>query len=60
VLVPGLRQLPRVWDALVEVSRYGCTLRTRDDAVARVIDPVLPLIVPDSPDDGPTRSRGPT
>ncbi|WP_141693303.1 hypothetical protein [Curtobacterium sp. UCD-KPL2560] len=58
VLVPGLQQLPRAWDALVEVSRYGCTLRTRDGTVARAVEPVLPLLEPDHVPRVPARSGG--
>ncbi|WP_139199859.1 hypothetical protein [Curtobacterium sp. MCBA15_008] len=32
VLVPGLSLLPRRFDVVVEVTRYGCTVRRRDDS----------------------------
>lgn len=46
VLVPGLGQLPRRWDAAVEVTRYGCTLRRPDAHRGTPIAPVLPQLRP--------------
>ena len=44
VLVPGLSQLPRRFDVVVEVTRYGCTVRRRDDPRGVPIAPALPQI----------------
>jgi len=44
VLVPGLSLLPRRFDVVVEVTRYGCTVRRRDDPRGVPIAPALPQI----------------
>lgn len=44
VLVPGLGTMPRLWDAAVEVTRYGCTVRRPPDRRGVTLRPVLPLL----------------
>jgi len=44
VLVPVDDQVPRRWDALVVVTRYGCTVRRSDESRGIPVDPVLPLL----------------
>ncbi|WP_144712189.1 hypothetical protein [Curtobacterium pusillum] len=44
VLVPGTGTIPCRWDAVVEVTRYGCALRRPDDDRATAIAPVLPQL----------------
>ncbi|SOC86580.1 hypothetical protein SAMN05660766_0232 [Curtobacterium sp. 314Chir4.1] len=46
VLVPGPGQVPRAWDLLVEVTRYGCTVRRRDETTGVPVSPVLPELDP--------------
>ncbi|TDN44797.1 hypothetical protein EDF64_104200 [Curtobacterium flaccumfaciens] len=50
VLVPGLGQLPRRFDLVVEVTRYGCTARGHDKSRGVPIAPALPQIVPPGSD----------
>jgi hypothetical protein len=44
VLVPGLGTMPRLWDAAVEVTRYGCTVRRPPDRRGVTLTPVLPVL----------------
>lgn len=44
VLVPGLGTMPRLWDAAVEVTRYGCTVRRPPDRRGVTVRPVLPVL----------------
>lgn len=44
VLVPGLGTMPRLWDAAVEVTRYGCTVRRPLDRRGVTLTPVLPVL----------------
>lgn len=44
VLVPGLGTMPRLWDAAVEVTRYGCTVRRPRDRRGVTLTPVLPVL----------------
>ncbi|WIE70666.1 hypothetical protein [Curtobacterium sp. MCJR17_020] len=44
VLVPGLGAMPRLWDAAVEVTRYGCTVRRPPDRRGVTLRPVLPVL----------------
>lgn len=44
VLVPGLGTMPRRWDAAVEVTRYGCTVRRPPDRRGVTLTPVLPVL----------------
>ncbi|QSB22516.1 hypothetical protein [Curtobacterium sp. 24E2] len=44
VLVPGLGAMPRLWDAAVEVTRYGCTVRRPPDRRGVTVRPVLPVL----------------
>ncbi|QZQ54088.1 hypothetical protein KZI27_12155 [Curtobacterium sp. TC1] len=46
VLVPGLGTMPRLWDAAVEVTRYGCTVRRPPDRRGVTLTPVLPVLSP--------------
>ena len=46
VLVPGPGQVPRTWDVAVEVTRYGCTVRRRDETTGVPVSPVLPELDP--------------
>lgn len=50
VLVRGLAQLPRRWDLLVEVTRYGCTVRRPGDSRGTPIVPALPVLGADGAD----------
>jgi hypothetical protein len=47
VLVAGLGSAPRQRDVTVEVSRYGCSVRRRDDHAVVRVSPALPVLVPD-------------
>ncbi|TDW74696.1 hypothetical protein EDF51_101713 [Curtobacterium sp. PhB25] len=44
VLVPGLGAMPGLWDAAVEVTRYGCTVRRPPDRCGVTLRPVLPVL----------------
>lgn len=44
VLVPSDRLRPRAWDTLVEVTRYGCSVRRVQDHRSRGLDPALPAL----------------
>lgn len=44
VLVPDLGTMPRLWDAAVEVTRYGCTVRRPPDRRGVTLTPVLPVL----------------
>lgn len=44
VLVPGHGQVPRRWDVAIEVTRYGVTVRRRDEARGRAVAPALPCL----------------
>jgi len=44
VLVPGDGQVPRRWDVVVEVTRYGCSVRRSGEAVGVPVSPVLPAL----------------
>lgn len=46
VLVPGLGTMPRVWDVVVEVTRYGCTVRRPADRRGAELRPTLPVLEP--------------
>ncbi|MBF4608392.1 hypothetical protein [Curtobacterium sp. VKM Ac-1393] len=46
VLVPGLGTMPRVWDVVVEVTRYGCTVRRPADRRGVALRPTLPVLDP--------------
>lgn len=44
VLVPSERMQPRAWDTVVEVTRYGCSVRRAQDHRSRALDPALPSL----------------
>ncbi|MBT1622528.1 hypothetical protein KK101_07505 [Curtobacterium flaccumfaciens pv. oortii] len=44
VLVPGLGAMPQLWDAAVEVTRYGCTARRPPDRRGVTLRPALPVL----------------
>ncbi|GAA3336039.1 hypothetical protein HP467_12250 [Curtobacterium albidum] len=44
VLVPSERMQPRAWDTIVEVTRYGCSVRRAQDHRSRAFDPALPSL----------------
>jgi hypothetical protein len=44
VLVPGLGTMPQRWDAAVEVTRYGCTVRRPPDRRGVTVRPALPVL----------------
>lgn len=46
VLVAGPGQVPRTWDVAVEVTRYGCSVRRRDETTGAPVSPVLPELDP--------------
>lgn len=46
VLVPGPGQLPRRWNVVVEVTRYGCTVRRPAHSRGVALSPVLPELAP--------------
>jgi len=46
VLVAGPGQVPRTWDVAVEVTRYGCSARRRDETTGVPVSPVLPELDP--------------
>lgn len=46
VLVAGPGQVPRTWDVSVEVTRYGCSVRRRDETTGVPVSPVLPELDP--------------
>lgn len=46
VLVVGTGQVPRTWDVAVEVTRYGCSVRRRDETEGVPVSPVLPELEP--------------
>lgn len=46
VLVVGPGQVPRTWDLVVEVTRYGCSVRRRDETTGVPVSPVLPELDP--------------
>jgi hypothetical protein len=49
VLVPGAGLLPRRWDVVVEVTRYGCSCRRSGESRSARITPALPQFGGDGP-----------